>query len=248
MALFDHDSDTVRQYLLGQLTDDQQQILEQRLLAEDELSQELEVTTEELVDEYLANELTPKEAEWFELHYLASPQGKHSLKFARTFQRYFSSQERKKRSWTEQLSYVWNRQAMPLRAAAGLAAVVIVVGVIWLARPPKPRSFATINLTNSPSSRSVGGEVARIKLKEDALRINLMLPAPATTEVRYRAELIDGKGQMRTVEPIGQDARSVSIEISASWLTPGQYAITLSTISADNALQRIPGNYQFIIE
>ena len=51
MALFDHDTETVRKYLLGQLTDEQQQVFERRLLTEAELTQEFEVTSEELVDE-----------------------------------------------------------------------------------------------------------------------------------------------------------------------------------------------------
>jgi hypothetical protein len=243
------DSEIVRKYLLGQLSDGEKQDFEQRLLTENELNEELDVTTEELVDEYLVRQLPKTESQWFEDHYLSSPQGKHSLKFARTFQRHFSSQEKKKKSLTEQLVAFVNRQTVPLRAAAGLAVVVIILGIFWFARPPARRSFATVNLTNSPSSRSGGGEVVRIKLKnEEALRVNLALPAPATSGVRYQAELIDGKGQMRTVETIGQDVKSVQVEIPAAWLTPGQYAVTLSTIMADNAPQRIPGNYQFIID
>lgn len=248
MPFIDDDSNTVRKYLLGQLTDGEQQNLEQRFLTEDELNQELEVTTEELVDEYLAQQLTKGEAKWFEEHFLASPQGKQSQKFARTFQRYFSSKERTERSWSEQLWAFWNRQAMPLRAVAGLAIVVIVVGVFWFSRTPAPRSLATITLTNLPITRSGGDEVARIKFKEDALRVNLVLPGTAAPGVRYQAELIDGSARTRTLEPIKQDAASVAVEIPASLLAPGQYAITLTSIASDNAAQRIPGNYQFIIE
>jgi len=250
MALFNDDPETVRAYLLGQLTDDQEQTFEHRLLTEDELTQELEVTSEELVDEYLAKQLKPKESEWFEQHYLASPEGKWNRSFATTLHRYISDNliETKDRSWTEQLVAFWNRQAVPVRAIAAVAVVVIVVGIFWTVRTPSPKSFATLTLTNSPITRSGGGELARIRFKEEALRINLMVEAPATPGVRYRAELIDGKGQARTLEPIGQDAGSVSVEILASWLTPGQYAVTLSTIAPDNTVQRIPGNYQFIIE
>lgn len=250
MALLNHDPETVRAYLLGQLTDDQQQTFEERLLTEDALTQELEVTSEELVDEYLARQLKPKESEWFEQHYLASPEGKWSRSVATTLHRYVSNNpiEREKRSWTEKLAAFLNRQAVPIRSIAAVAVVVIVVGIFWVVSTPSPKSFAALTLTNSPITRSGGGELARIRFKEDALRINLIVEAPATPGVRYRAELIDGKGQARTLEPIGQDAGSVSVEIPASWLTPGQYAVTLSTIAPDNAVQRIPGNYQFIIE
>ena len=250
MPLFDHDPETARQYLLGQLSDDQQGKFEQRLLSEDELSQEFDVTTEELVDEYLDGRLTQKEAEWFEQNFLASPEGKRSHRFATTFHRYISNNQHKtnKRTLAQRLAAFLTPRGVPLRAIASLAVVVVVVGIFWYARTPSPRSFATLTLTNSPITRSGGGEVARIKVKEDALRVKLVLPATTTPGVSYRAELIDGSGQNRTLEPIGQDARSVSVEIPSSWLTPGQYAITLSTITSDNTAQRIPGSYQFIIE
>ena len=249
MALLNHDPETVRAYLLGQLTDDQQQTFEERLLTEDDLTQELEVTAEELVDEYLARQLKPKDSEWFEQNYLASPEGKWSRSVATTLHRYVSNNpiEGKKRGWIEQLATFWNRQAVPVRAIAAVAVVVIVVGIFWAVSPPSPKSLATLTLTNSPITRSGGGELARISFKEDALKINLIVEAP-TPGVRYRAELINGKGQARTLEPISQDPGSVSVEIPASWLTPGQYAVTLSTISPDKTVQRIPGNYQFIIE
>jgi len=250
MPLLNHDPETVRKYLLGELTDDQQQNFEQRLLSEDELTQELEVITEELVDEYLAKQLPPGESEWFEQHYLASPEGKRSQSFAATFHRYVSNNptESKKISWAERLAAFWNRQAMPAQALAAMAVVVIVVGIFWLVRTPSPQSFATLTLPNNPITRSGGGELPRIRLKEDALRIDLLLEAPATSGIRYRVELKDGTGQGRTLEPAKQDARSVSVEIPGSWLPKGHYAINLWSVSSNNTAQRVPGSYQFIIE
>ena len=252
MALFDHDPETVRKYLLGQLTDGQQQNFQQRLLSEDELTQELDVTTEELVDEYLAKQLTPKESQWFEQHYLASPQGKQSQTFATVFHRYIANNrsEPKKSSWTKRVADFWNRQLVPVRAIAAIAAIAVVVfvAVLWLPRTPAPKSFATLTLANSSITRSGGGALARVRLTEDALRINLLLESPASPGIRYRAELLNGSGQIRTLEPVGQDARSVSVEIPGSWLPKGQYVINLLVLTSDKMPQRIPGNYQFIIE
>ena len=250
MALYEHDPETVRKYLLGQLTDDQQEGFEQRLLTDDGLTQELEVITDELVDDYLAKQLSPEESDWFEQHYLASPEGKRSQKFATTFHRYISNHSTgsKKISWPKRLAALWNRQTVPARALAAMAVVVIVVGSFWLVRTPAPQSFATLTLTNNPITRSGGGELSRIRLKEDALRVTLLLEAPATPGIRYRAELKDGNGQTRSLEPIKQDERLVSVEIPRSWLPRGHYAINLSAISSDNTAQRIPGSYQFIIE
>jgi hypothetical protein len=243
------DQETARKYLLGQLADEQQQNFEERLLAEDELVQQLDVTSEELVDEYLAEELTPTESEWFQQHFLASPEGKRSQKFGAALQQYISSHppEQQKRTWAERLREFWKRPAA-LRSVAAFAMVVVVVGLFWISRSTGPQSFDTLTLLNSSSTRSGSPEFPRKKLKEDALRITLMLQEPAAPEVRYRAQLMDGSSQTRTLEPLGQDARSVTVEVPASWLVGGHYALTLSTINSDNTSQRIPGTYQFIIE
>lgn len=104
------------------------------------------------------------------------------------------------------------------------------------------------------SNRRMENAAPKIKLHhwrsgdDYALRVNLVLPATALPGIRYRAELIDGSGQIRTLTPTVQDAGSVSIEVPVSCLSPGQYAVTLATMISDNSAQRIPGNYEFIIE
>ena len=249
MTLINHDSETVRKYLLGQLTDDQQQNFERRLLTEDELTQELEVTTEELVDEYLERRLTQKESEWFAQHFLASPEGKRSQRFATTFQQYISNNhvERKQRSWAERFASLWNSSAIPVRALAALAVVVIVVGIFWFSRQPSPRSFATLTLVNSSGTRSTGPDSPRVDLRGDGLRITLMLPETASA-TEYRAEVISDRGEIKTSEVVAHDAQSVTVEIPSNQLTNGNYAVTLYAKSADGATQRIRGNYYFTIE
>ena len=81
MALTNHDQAKIRQYLLGHLSDEEQQKLEERLILEDDLFEELEISKGELVEEYCAGELPEKEHHWFALHYLASPEGRQRHTF-----------------------------------------------------------------------------------------------------------------------------------------------------------------------
>src|SRR5215470_11632993 len=76
MALNNNDQTRIRDYLLGKLSEDEQQKIEERLMVEDDLFQELEVSKDELVEEYYANELSRDENQWFERNFLASPEGK----------------------------------------------------------------------------------------------------------------------------------------------------------------------------
>src|SRR5215217_1053773 len=82
MALSNHDQARIRQYLLGHLSDEEQQRLEERLMTEDDLFEELEISKGELIEEYCARELTQGEHQWFERHYLASAEGKQRYTFA----------------------------------------------------------------------------------------------------------------------------------------------------------------------
>jgi hypothetical protein len=78
----------VRLYLLGQLTDEQQQQFEQRLILEDQLLEELEIEEDELNDQYLAGQLTDDERRRFEQSFLATPERNQKLSFARALSRY----------------------------------------------------------------------------------------------------------------------------------------------------------------
>ena len=50
MALTNHDQAKIRQYLLGHLSDEEQQEIEGRLMTEDDLFEELEISKGELIE------------------------------------------------------------------------------------------------------------------------------------------------------------------------------------------------------
>ena len=250
MPLIDHDQETAREYLLGKLTDDQQRDFEQRVLGDDEFAEEFEVTKEELVDDYLANQLTDEESEWLRNHFLASPQGKQSLQFATTFHSYVSTNQTKpaKLSRLESVAALFNFRTGPVPAVGALALVLIVFGGLWFLFRSGPPTYATLTLTNSASTRSAGTEFPRIKLSEDILRLTLVLPEPEPVGPRYTAEVKNERGEVKVLEGSSQDGQSVILDIPASQLPTGQYAIALYKKTADGSNRRIPGGYQFAIE
>src|SRR2546423_12395200 len=81
MALSDHDQSRIRQYLLGHLTEEEEQALEERLIVDDDLFEELEISKGELIEEYRAGGLNPKENSALEQGYLASPEGRQRYSF-----------------------------------------------------------------------------------------------------------------------------------------------------------------------
>lgn len=85
-----NEQNAVRRYLLKQLSASEQESVELRLLSDDAFSEELEIVEDELIDEYLANELSQTERRQFEETFLASPERQQKLKAAQAVNRYFN--------------------------------------------------------------------------------------------------------------------------------------------------------------
>ena len=78
----------LRQYLLGDLTGEAQQRVEQRLLAEPDFLDELLLGEEELIDDYVRESLPDDDRLKFERHFLSTPERRRQLGFARALSRY----------------------------------------------------------------------------------------------------------------------------------------------------------------
>lgn len=252
MAVDEHEHDVTRRYLLGKLTDDEEEKLVERLLGEDDFFQELELTKDELAQEYVSGQLTAKERKWFQENFLASPEGKQSHEFAKTFDHYVRNHRAQRQKSPSLIERVWeflNSQPQLLRAASVAAVLVIAVLIYSIIPTPGPQTVATLTVLNSPGTRSaVSGSVQSIRLREDVLKLTLVLPQAASPGSAYRVELLDDNNVTQTFETRAQDTKSISVEIPAAQLPRGQYVTTVSTIDANRNAQRIPGYYHFQVE
>ena len=82
------DEAMIRRYLLGIASENEQQQVEVALLAEEGLLRLVAVAEDELIDEYLAGELSAAEAASFQSHFLAAKSRRHNLQFGRAIRRY----------------------------------------------------------------------------------------------------------------------------------------------------------------
>ena len=87
----EQEQNPVRRYLLQQLSEPEQQAFELRLLSEDELSEELEIVEDELIDDYIGNELSRDERVSFEGTFLTHPERQRKLEAAQALRRYLDS-------------------------------------------------------------------------------------------------------------------------------------------------------------
>jgi hypothetical protein len=70
------ESTRARRYLLGDASDEECAVLEQEYLSDDEAVDRIAAAEDDLIEDYLANQLSPTERDRFERSYLASPHHK----------------------------------------------------------------------------------------------------------------------------------------------------------------------------
>ena len=248
----------IRQYLLGQLEEGQQQVIEQRLLTEDDLFEELEVAEDELSDEYVADELTPVDRKQFEQYFLSTPERERELRFATDLRQYVAKKtargEATERSVSlprgprpERSPLAWLSQTQLFRIAAIAAFVVVIAGGLWFTRLDRhpPASYATFTLTISNNNRADGGPATEINLPltADAVRLYLKLPEALDQAARFRVELLKDSGETVNIEKVARVEQAAVIELPARQLSRGQYALKVYVVKPDGTEQRINGNY-----
>ena len=247
MALNEHDQARIRDYLLGRLNDEEQEQIEERLMTEDALFEELEISKSELIDEYRPGELSHNDHEWFEQHYLASAEGRRAHAAAVALDSLNrATPTPSKPTWFERLqdfvkAYPW---AM---AAATSTAVVIIVAGLFISRQ-KSSTFYAFTLDSTVSHRSSGdARYFKVPLNPDIgeLRITLQLPEGVVRGTDYRVELDDRGDTQRSLKPASHDANSVVVVIPAKSLQENLYALRLYALKSDGTEQLIPGEYLF---
>lgn len=132
----------LRSYLLGTLTLQEQELLEQRLLADSGAFQQLLFMEEDLIADYLSGELSAEERARFEEHFLAAPERQQDLRFAKALRKYAASSTAKKKSpdsppWFSTFGPFF-ASLVPQRPAVGfslaLILVLLIVGGFWFVR------------------------------------------------------------------------------------------------------------------
>jgi hypothetical protein len=249
MALSDHDQSNIREYLLGKLSDEEQQTIDERLMLDDELFQELEISKGELIEEYSAGELDQKENQWFESHYLASTEGSERRLFAVALDNLEHRQRAPKPvGLFNQIGAFFTQRPRLIGLATAGVIVAVAIGV-WVSSTT-PRNSLAVTLTNSAIKRSAAeSQYPKITLKRDVgeLKLSLALPESAKNAAKYRVEL-DDRYQVKSLTPTGYDGNSVLVIIPAPQVPDGLYALTLYAIQSDGNEQAVAGQYFFEVE
>jgi hypothetical protein len=130
------------QYLLGQLSEAEQEGLEEKYFADGDVFEQLLGVEDDLIDAYVRGELSPGEREHFERRFLASPRRRERLEFASvlagsrpTAQPAAAPRagDRRRASFWQALLSPFQTRNMLLPFSLAAATVIAVAGVSWLA-------------------------------------------------------------------------------------------------------------------
>jgi hypothetical protein len=239
-------------YLLEQLSDSAGEELEQNILTNAELFEELMIVEDELIDEYLANELEQNEQVNFERHFLSTPERHEQLRFAQALNRHLTAAGQSKSVPRNSWQTFRHTPIFLFRVTAAIVGIALIAGLLWffLKGTSAPQTFATLDLTISQSTRGGGAQAPKVKvpLSQDALKIVLRLPDQSPGARSYRLELESDKEETRSLKPVAQGGQSIMVVIPASELNRGQYSLKVFAVGFDGAEHRLNGNYFFAVE
>jgi hypothetical protein len=144
------DEAELRQYLLGELAQEERVLIEKRLFLDGDYLLQLKAVEDDLIDDYAYDELTASEREKFETHLISKPGRQEDLRIAKALKRYIASDaelvappiasdapsaagEVRKHSWPGGISFLPDLFMRRPVAGSALAAVALVVLslIIW---------------------------------------------------------------------------------------------------------------------
>lgn len=137
------DDNTMRRYLLGQLPPHEQGEIEERLFLDSEYFQHLRMAEDELIDDYVYEELSVEERERFDNYFLATFGRPEALRIARALKKYTSENPAsmpsaltsdKHLTTPSKIAFLRSlRTRNPLLGLSLAAAVLLIIlGGIWL--------------------------------------------------------------------------------------------------------------------
>ena len=262
---------TIRQYLLGKLAQEQAVELEERLLIDGELYEELLIAEDELIDQFLVGEVPDEERAAVETHFLRAPRRQEQLLFARALKTYVSANGQqaakdpgarqetgyespsgeRARKKTSLLSRLFPRNpalAFPL----AFALVLIIVGGIWLAnslrnRSHGPQTVWAIELT--PGLQRDEGGIKNFVIPANIDAVRLQLDLAEHQYQTYEAVVLDINGRSvitrKNLKVQSANGRQiVLIDVEPALLSPGDYRVKLSGLSAGGSLEDL-ASYPF---
>jgi anti-sigma-K factor RskA len=271
MTEIEEDQKLVRQYLLGDLEDEQRQQFEQQLFADGDFFERVLMIEDELIEDFVFDLLPLADERKFVGHFLSTPRQIQKLRTARALKQYSERVARPSSHQERIITFLRGRQ---LLAAVSLAAILVVglAGIWILTRVSLDQEVAQLNAVRSPelnlginqSEQAITlvpirvRSGAEIDLIEQSVSIS-----PGTQVVQLRLQLagdeyrdhrvvLQREPDSRIFTVVNLRARETAngkllvVRAPSRIFSPGEYRLLLSGMTPDGREENL-GSYAFRI-
>jgi hypothetical protein len=259
----------MQSYLLGTLEADRRVKLEEILLSEPEVYEELLVVEEELIDQYLADELSDLERQQFESYFLITAERQKNLRFGKLLKRYVDSHPQLasnkeassavgmvETSAPAKSSFNFSGSLANRPALAFFACLVALLGIIFLVWPAARNSeqgaqepaLSPLVVTLAPGSLRSEGATQHVDVQPRGVDVRLQLELARPAFVKYRSQLLRESETLQTTDELKAEAKGdqhiVPLTVPKEILSPGNYHVRLSGV-LDSGQDEFIDNYSF---
>jgi hypothetical protein len=255
VPIVEEEKNQIRQYLLGQLAEADEERLELRLMSDSAFSEEFDIVVDEIATLYVSGELKDDEKARVEQYFLRSPERQLKVQFICELLNQLDPQPvpasaassgSQETVW-QRVNSFWTGQPAAFRPAITFAVLLIVGGLVFYVISLNSKStYATLELSLTSADRSAGTEITQIPQERvlDGLQIKLNLPTPRAPQ--YRAALRGEQISLPQLTIEAQDTESITVLIPRDQISKGTYAIELSEIN-NGSENPIRGAYVFAV-
>ena len=259
------DSHAMRAYLLGTLEEDQRTQFEEGILSDPQIYEELLITEEELIDQYLAGDLSKIEIDQFENHFLITAERQKKLRFGSMLQNYVNSHSpvlqpkpfTSVRTAPAPLSsFSFSRR--PVMAFSAM--LVVLLGIVWVGWFAMKKSADQVSLQTIPphltvtlkpgSTGSPQAATRRVNVAPKGYQVKLELELANPTFRNYKSELIRANKSLKVSDELTLEAKGeqhvVPFTVPGEMLSPGEYQVRLSGV-LDSGADEFINSYLFRI-
>ena len=223
MKDFEQEQLLIRKYLLGELVEEQQEQLEQRVITDLDYKEEVLITEEELLEDFVNGTLSSQERALFLKRYSSSPAQLRKVQIANALSKYGNSQPiapqsgPSETSWTKSLLKFFYKTDRFRRFSLATLALLLVAGSClraywWLSRDERAM-YARLLQTNGPESQVLQpdetgvvsvtlpslllrgtGETKTVTITKQTETVQFRLAAPSEGAQLFQATLKDRAG------------------------------------------------------
>ncbi len=265
-AQHEDEQERIRRYLLGQLNDDERQFIEERIFTDPAFFQDVRMTEEELLEDYVFKILPPDDAESFAQRLLLTPEQTQRWEIFTGLKRYSDTARKQATPAPSPIPrYLQSGWALPIAATV---VVAVVVGV-WIMRANSlERTVAALNAPGQSAGTESDFPIVlpalrlrsepqastpepRLAVRKDVGVVQIRLPIEVASYSNYQTTLIrEPDSTLFTLNdriPVDVENRKVLIvRVPADALVPGDYRLVVKGITDDKRIDDL-GIFLFTI-